>query len=358
MKKLVFIALMVTLLAAGLIFLFNGDKKEAKRDIAIPVIVVNVTRQAMHDNIEALGTAYANESITITASASETISEINFTDGQKVKAGDVIARLEQREEQADLGMAKARLEEHKRELARLNQLLENRAASQREVDERKTQVDITQQEIKGIEARISDRTLRAPFSGVLGIRRLSVGALVQPGDVITTLDDINLIKLDFSMPAIYLGWLKPGVAIEATTGAHGEERFSGVIDTVDSRIDPTTRSVLVRAILPNEGNKLTPGMLMQVSLLQNQRESLVVPEESVLQKQDKQSVYIVKDDDIVEERPITIGTRIPGFVEVLSGVSEGERVIIRGVNRAKPGDKVTIQETRELNAPPAPEENG
>lgn len=353
-KNTILILALIVLLIAGAVYYLSGGSSDGRgKGGETPVVVVKVYRQPLTDNIEALGTAYANESVTITASATETISEIHFTDSQEVKRGDVIARLEQREEQAQLGVAKAHLDEHKRELARIEALLKSKAASTRDFDERQTLIKVAQREIEEIGARIADRTLTAPFDGVLGIRRLSVGALVQPGAVITTLDDISLIKLDFTIPAMHLAVLKPGVAIEAVTDALNNEVFKGTIESVDTRVDPVTRSVLVRAILPNQDGRIKPGLLMQVKVLGGAREALVVPEESVLQRQDVHSVLVVNPDTLeVEARTIKIGTRIPGLVEAREGVQENELVIVRGVGRVQPGQKVTIKETWDTVHPP------
>lgn len=346
MKRFLLPVLLLLCVAVAVYYFLQVHKGGKKEGGVTPVAVAKVERRELNDTIEALGTAYANESVTITASAAETISEIHFADGQEVKQGEVIAGLEQREEQAQLGVAKAHVEEHRRELARIESLLKNKAASQRDYDERQTLLKVAQQEIAEIEARIADRTLRAPFDGVLGIRRLSVGALVQPGAAITTLDDIHQIKLDFSIPATYLPALASGVPIEATTDALGTERFKGTIESVDTRVDPVTRAVLVRAILPNADNRIKPGLLMQVRVLGGTREGLVLPEESVLQRQDKHFVLVVQPETReVEQREVDTGTRMPGWVEVKNGLEEGEEVIIRGISRVQPGQKVTVQES-------------
>lgn len=355
MKKIWLVVFALLAVALGWMLMPAGP--ESARGGDTPVSVVKAYRQEVFDQVEALGTAYANESITVTATASETISEILFTDAQQVSKGDVIARLEQREEQAQLAGAKAQLQEHKRELERIAGLLKGKAASQRDYDERQTQLQITQKEIDGIQARIEDRTLRAPFNGTLGIRRLSVGALVQPGDIITTIDDISTIKLDFSVPALNLAMLKPGVAIEARTEALGDRVFTGVVEQVDTRVDPVTRSILVRAIIPNDEAVLRPGLLMRVTLLKNARTPVVLPEESVLQRQDAHFVLVVHPQtNVVEERRITPGTRRPGILEVKEGVEEGEMIIVRGVNRAVPGKPVIVKDI--WDAARAPQTDG
>ena len=125
-----------------------------------------------------------------------------------------------------------------------------------------------------IESRLSDRLIKAPFAGVLGLRKISVGALVEPGDLITTLDDDTQMKLDLAVPNVYLGSLRPGMGVVATTRAYGERQFTGEVRSIDSRVDPVTRSVQVRVLLPNPERLLKPGMLMQVTLRKDPREAL------------------------------------------------------------------------------------
>lgn len=343
MKKPLIPALLVLVaIGVALYFFLRADAGENARK-SPPVEVLPVYEETIYDSVESLGSAMANESIAVTANVAETIREIHFEDGQALEKGDLIATLAQQEEQAQLAAAQARQRENSRELKRLQTLLKNKAAAQREYDERLTQIEVTKQEIEGIEARITDRTMRAPFAGITGIRNVSVGALVQPGDVITTLDDISQIKLDFTVPSIYLDSLKVGVPIEARRDGIDDTAFSGTIYSVNSRIDPVTRSVLVRAILPNEDGLLKPGLLMRVTLLRNERTALVVPEESIIQRDDDHFVLVVPEGGgTVEERTVETGMRRPGIVEVTDGLAVGEHIITRGVNMVSDGQDVSI----------------
>lgn len=344
MKRLLWIAIL-TVLALVIYNWLSGDESGRGERATLPVTVVSAYKTAIFDTVEALGTANANESIEITTNATETISEIHFDDGQYVAKGDIIAVLEQGEEQAQLRGAQAQLKEHERELKRLGDLFKQKAAAKREYDERETLVEVTRQQLKEISARVEERTLRAPFEGVLGIRRLSVGSLVQPGDIITTLDDVDPIKLDFAVPDIYLSSLMSGLPIEARSTSYGDKVFEGEIATVNSRVDPATRSVLVRAIVPNPEGVIKPGVLMKVTLLKDTREALVIPEEATTQRQQKQFVMVVNAESYkVEEREITPGIRKNGLLEVLDGVAEGEFVIVRGIQQVSAGQAVEIKE--------------
>lgn len=338
---------------AASLWLFSGDADRDSTAKGTPVEALRVYKDTIYDSVESLGTTRANESIDITANVAEVITTIAFNDGDTVAEGDLIAELSQSEERAQLAAAEARLRENKRELKRLETLLKNRAAAQREYDERLTQIEITKREIEGIEARIADRTLRAAFAGVLGVRRVSIGALVQPGDIITTLDDISRMKLDFTVPSVYLDSLQVGLPIEARRDGISDELFQGEIYSVDSRIDPITRSVLVRAILPNDSGLLKPGLLMRVTLLRNERKALVLPEESVFQREDDHYVLVVPEGGgKAEQRKFLTGMRRPGIIEALSGLQEGEYVITRGINRVTDGQQVHINKLWSHIRPP------
>lgn len=312
-----------------------------------PVVVYKVASMAVATRVEALGTARSNESIDITSNATDTIRQIRFADGQQVSKDDIIVLLDQEEEEAQLAAARARLAEHRREKRRLETLLQKRAAARREYDERLTLIEVTRSEIEQIEARKGDRTLRAPFDGVLGIRRMSPGQLVQPGQVITTLDDIDPIKLDFSVPAVHLPQLATGTPIIATADARPGARFSGNVNVIDSRIDPATRSILLRAIIVNKAGLIKPGMLMHVTLLERQRQAVVVPEESIVQRKDDHFITVIGKDNVASERRVSIGERQPGVVEITDGLVAGEMVVVRGMRFVRAGEKVVIKEVWE-----------
>lgn len=327
--------------AALFLWLWKGhDESSANKGVSVEALTIY--RTGIFDSVESLGTTQANESIDITPTVTERISDIRFSDGQQVTRGDIIAVLEQDEELAQLEAAKARQLENQRELRRLQELLKNKAAAKRDYDERLTQIEVANREVEEVQARIEDRTLRAPFNGILGIRRLSVGALVQPGQLLTTLDDVSSIKLDFAVPSLFLSSVQPGVAIEAYSNALGNRAFKGEVASVNTRIDPVTRSVLVRALLPNDDGQLRPGLLMRVTLLRNEREGLVTAEESIVQRGREYYVFVIKDDGTVEQRQVTVGTRRPGLAEITQGLAEGEKVIVRGVNVVREGQKVNI----------------
>jgi membrane fusion protein (multidrug efflux system) len=319
----------------------------------MPVTVAPAAIDVVYDRIEALGTAFSNESATLTSTVTDRVVAIHFEDGQLVRRGDPIVTLAQQEESAARAAAVEQLAEHQRELKRLESLLENRSIALQQVDQRKTLLRITQQRIRELEARIQDHTILAPFDGVLGLRRISVGALIEPGDVITTIDDVSRIKLDFPVPETYIGELSPGAVVRATSRSLPNRTFQGVIASIGTRVDPATRSFVVRAQLPNPDRALKPGMLLTVSLVKNERRALVIPEEALVPLQRKNFVWVVDTGEggAVERREVEIGTRRPGGVEIRSGLAENDLVIVRGTEQVRSGNRVQI--TKTLRNPPA-----
>jgi membrane fusion protein (multidrug efflux system) len=313
--------------------------------LATPVIVAEARVMPVAERVEALGTLRANESVSITSNVTETISAVHFDDGQRVKEGDLLVEMTSAEEHALLEEGQARAAEAERQYDRVRSLARQRSASESLLDERKRDLDTARAALVAIESRLADRLVKAPFSGVLGLRNISRGALVEPGDLITTLDDDSVMKLDFTVPSVFLSSLKPGLRIEAQSRAYGERVFDGVVRGVDSRIDPVTRSVTVRALLPNPERALRPGLLMQVQLLIDPREAVVVPEAALMQQgQDHFVALLVDADDglTVERKQVEIGTRQPGVVEIRSGLTAGDRVVTEGQDKARPGQPVKV----------------
>lgn len=310
----------------------------------IQVAVVEARMSEFVDRVEALGTTRANETADITSSVTEKVVEIRFDDGQRVAAGDVLVVLDSSEEQADLEAARAVLEERRLAFERSKELERRKFAATAQLDERRAALRQAEAEIEAIRSRLDDRTIRAPFDAIVGLRNISVGALVEPGDLITTLDDIGVIKLDFNVPATHLASLTPGLSIIVRTAAFGNRVFRGTVSGVDSRVDPVTRSIVARALIPNPDGLLRPGLLMTVELLSSPRTSIVVPEGALVPRGRVNTVYVVDEaaGNIVEARTVEVGARRPGEAEVLAGLAAGERVITHGTMRVRPGQRVTV----------------
>jgi len=311
-----------------------------------PVLVTlgAVETRAFADVIEAVGTAKANESIDITAKSADTIGKLNFSDGQRVEKGFVIAEMTSREQTADLGAARASLAEAEKAYKRISDLARKGFATRAQLDGALAARDSASARVRSLDSRVSDRLMRAPFGGVLGLRRVSMGSLVRPGDVITTLDDISRIKLDFTVPEAFIGSLQMGSTVKVTVAAYPERTFEGKVAGIDTRVDPVSRAVAVRAEIANDDGVLKPGMLMTVNLITNQRKILAVPEEAIVPLESKQYVYLVTPEKTAERREIKIGARQPGFAEVLSGLKAGEKVVVEGTLKLRPDADVKFAE--------------
>jgi membrane fusion protein (multidrug efflux system) len=315
------------------------------------VVVAPVRLIEFADRIEALGTLSANESVDLTATVTETISAIHFNDSDRVAKDQVLVEMTSREQHAQMQEARATTNEAYRQYQRIKPLASEGTAAESVLDQRQREWETARARLAAIESRLSDRLIKAPFAGVVGLRDLSVGALVQPGDLITTLDDDRVMKLEFPLSATYLEVLHPGLEVIATSRAFAGRNFTGSVKSVDSRIDPVTRSIRVRALLPNPEFLLKPGMLMYVELLKNPRKALVIPEESLQPLGEQQFVFVVTDDSTVEKREIRIGGRRPGLVEVLEGLEAGEQVVTHGHMQIRPGAAVTITATDDGSLP-------
>ncbi|MGI8739938.1 MAG: efflux RND transporter periplasmic adaptor subunit [Gammaproteobacteria bacterium] len=324
----------------------SAPQEPATREVATPVIVAPVVNTLMADRIEALGTTRANESVVITADVMGRVEQVNFRDGMKVRQGSNLIVLDFEEEQAQLAAARANLETQQTKHDRLVQLVAQQSAARIELDEQINRLRAAEARLDIARVRFDDRTIQAPFSGYVGIRDVSPGALISPGTQIATLDDLSVIKLDFSVPEVFLGALRRGQSIVASSVAYPERTFRGQVTTIDSRVDPVTRAVLARAELSNDSTLLKPGMLINVTLIANRTEALVVPEESLVPQDDNQYVYVVNRHGQARQVEVEIGRRRPGLVEIVKGVQAGDKVVTEGVDNISTDTEVRILAVR------------
>ncbi len=310
------------------------------------VIVASAQRDTISDPIEALGTTRARESAEITASITETISEIRFRDGERVEAGQVLATLTNREQLAELSGAEADVEEARRQFERVQNLAERGQESRSMLDQRRRELQTAEARLAAVEARLSDRLITAPFDGVLGLRQVSVGTLLTPGTVVTTLVDDSVLQLDFGVPELFMAMVEPGLRVEARTRAWPDLEFTGEVVSLSNTVDPVTRAFQVRAELPNPAAALKPGMLMTVTLASADRSAIIIPEEAILSRGRDHHVLVISgdgEDSTVERRAVTLGRRLPGQVEIAEGLDESERVVIHGGFRLADGDRVHVR---------------
>lgn len=336
-----FIIFFALVLMPSLSFSQNKGSKGATAVVVSPVISKNYS-----DTVEALGTTKSNEMVIVTADTAEKVTSIYFEEGQDVKKGDLLITLAKGEENAALKAAQAAYTEAQSSYNRAKDLQSTKAISQATMQERLSVLNQSRAAIAGVSARLDKLAITAPFDGVVGLREVSVGTLVQPSDTITTIDDISVIKVDFAVPSIFLPTLKKGLKVVGRVEAFGDRDFIGQVQTVNTQVDPITRTVKVRALIPNEDRVLKPGLLMTINLLKNERTALVIPEEALIKRGSKNFVFVTQDKDnkkIVSEKEIEIGTRRLGEIEVLSGLNENDQVVNHGTLKLQDGAEVVIK---------------
>jgi membrane fusion protein (multidrug efflux system) len=306
----------------------------------LPLVTVgHAHRDQIYDVVEALGTAQANESVTLTAKVTDSVRRVNFEDGDYVEAGAVLIELTNQEEEALLAEARANLDDSESQLRRLTDLSARGLTSASELDVARSRAGAQQARFNSIVARLRDRLILAPFSGVLGFRQVSPGTMLSPNTPITSIDDISTIKLDFTVPETAVGTMIPGAKVIAKSVSFPDREFEGTVRTVGSRVDPVTRAITVRAHIENVDRALRPGMLLTVAVVTAERTALVVPEGSVFQVQNRAYVYRV-DGDTVHQQQIDVGGRRFGVVEVLGGLQEGDPIVVEGIIKLREGARV------------------
>ena len=297
------------------------------------------------DEIRVLGVARGRRSVNITSSTSELITRVLFTDGQRVAAGTPLVELQAREEDAGIIEARAEVAQAQRQYDRYKTLADRGIAPRVTAEDAETGLATAQASLNAAQARRGDRMIRAPFAGVLGLSSVTAGTLVSPGGIITTLDDIAVVRVDFPVPERYLGVLRAGTPIRASIDAYGDEVFGGRIALIDTRINEQTRAVTARAEIPNPGARIRPGMAVRVAVEQGQRTSPAAPEAAVQYEGEGAFVYRIargEGGSTAQRVEVETGSVEGGFVEILSGLNVGDRIVGSGLNRIQPGAPVRV----------------
>ncbi len=358
-KQFGIVALILLMVGGGSHLLWNqtggDDAGAAPGQKRRPVLVETATvqRMVLARKVEAVGTTRARQSIDIRSAESGRVVDLLFSPGTVVGEGETLARLDSAREVADVAEARAERREAELALERARALAERNNIAKATVDQLEAAYDATDARLRRVEKSLADRTVRAPFSGKVGLKQVDVGARVDEDTVITTLDDLTEIEIDFKIPEVYFGAVALGQMIEATSAAFENRRFSGEITTIDSRIDPVSRAFKVRAKIPNADLTLPAGMFMLVDLTLAEREALTVPEDAVVLTERQASVFVIENDKATL-RIIELGQRDIGRVEVKSGLKEGEQIAVTGLQRLRAGSAVRSIEPETPLSPDPP----
>lgn len=323
----------------------GGGDRGAPAERAVTVTAEVLQPQPWSDTVRALGTVKARESVTVTAKVSETVKAVHFESGDEVEQGATLVDLTGNQQTAMLAQAEAAAKEAERLYKRQSELAAQGVIAHASLDAQRAVRDSTRARVQEMRATLGDRVIRAPFAGVLGLRQVSPGSLVTPGTPIATLDDIDRVYVDFPVPEAVYAHLAPGQALGATSVAYPGRRFDGNVGSIDSRIDPGTRSVNVRGEFPNEDHALRPGMLLQVTLVRPSREALLVPEISIVQVGNAAFVYRIDEQQLAQRVDVQVGGRRDGRAEILAGLEAGARIVVDGAGKLRPGQKVEIVAT-------------
>jgi len=331
---------------AAVIFI-TASPSHAQRGGPASVFVEPVEDRSFSMRIEALGTLEPNEQVELTLNAADRVRAIYFDDGDRVNKGKTLLSLAQREQAALVEGAEATVEEARRQQERIARLAKEQAVSQSELDQANRNLDSASAQLRAVQSRQRDRVLVAPFDGVLGFRMVSVGSYVGPGDVVARLIDDSEMNLEFAVPSIFLRTLKKGTLIQATTDDLPGEVFEGEVASIDNAIDPVTRAIRVRATLPNPDRILKSGMFVQVALLADARQAYAIPEEAVQPVGPNTFVFVVANEggqSVAHRKQVSLGLRQDSYVEVISGLELGEKVITEGIIRVREGASVVVRD--------------
>jgi membrane fusion protein, multidrug efflux system len=332
------------------VVLLGPSPGAAQPGAPVGVIVAEARLLPFPVRVEGLGTVRAMESVEIRPKISAAVAAIRFAEGKRVAAGEVLVELEDAEVRAAVAAARAVLADSQAKFTRGQELFQNDLVSESELESLAARRDADRAALAAAEARLAETVVRAPFAGRVGLRRISLGALVGPATVITTLDDTDTVKLDFHVPETALSRLAAGLPITAYSAAWPDVAFGGRVATVDTRVDPVSRAVTVRAHVPNPDGLLRAGMFLTVVLLRDDVVALMIPEQAVVPEQNRQFVFVVGADETIERREVRLGRRRPGQVEVIEGLAAGEVLVAEGVQRVQPGDRVRVLSRLEVSS--------
>lgn len=357
-RRALWIAVLLAVLAAvaapKLLPLLDSPERPAAEappgagDSAPPTVgVVTVTPRRLVERLSTTGSLYANERVVVVSEVAGKIERILFTEGAPVAAGELLLAIDDTELAAERQRVLSRLELAQLREDRQRQLYDDGLISDQEYDAARTELAALEAELQLIEARLEKTEIRAPFAGVVGLRRVSEGAYLSPQTEVTTLQDIDPVKVEFAVPERYAGALAVGDTIEFRVKS-SERPHRGTVYAIEPSVDPETRSLPVRATSPNPDGELLPGAFADVQLtVREVADALSVPAIAVLPELGGKRVFVV-DDGAAQPRAVTTGLRTETEVEVLSGLEPGDRVIVTGLQMLRPGLQVETEEAGEL----------
>lgn len=315
----------------------------------IPVVAAEAKQQVLTESLSLVGTIAANEYVEVKSEMDGIVQEVLFREGEQVERGQLLVRLDDTKLAASLAESESSFRLSKANFDRAQQLFRDKLISQQEYDQAAATFDVNQATLDLKRRQLKDTRIYAPFAGTVGARFFSPGQVISRNTTLTLLVDTDPVKVEFHVPERFLSQVRVGQEIQLAVAAYPERRFSGQVYFVAPGLDPATRTALVKAELPNPGQELRPGMFANLNLALKVRDAaIVIPESALVLAQDRTSVFVIGADATVQPRAVSVGLRMPGRVEITEGLQSGERVVIEGIQKVRPGGKV-----RDVAATPA-----
>lgn len=344
------------LLGWALFGLAGCDQQEvvqnsATRNRAMPVEMQPVSREEVVDRIRAVGSLAADESVIIRPEIAGIVETIRFEEGEPVEADAILVTLNAAEQQASVDQAAATVELSQLSFRRAQDLLAGKMISKQEFDEARNRLKESEAALRRYRVLLDKTILRAPFSGIIGLRHVSPGAYVSPGQDLVNLESIDPVKVEFRVSERFAPALKIGTPVTVAVDAVGDQRFMGTIYAIDPRLDPDARAFAIRARVANPDRTLQPGMFARVEILAERRpDAIVIPEQALWPQGENIYVYRVANGQ-AELVPVTLGVRFDGKVEIRSGLDTDDEIVTAGQMKLRDGMQVIdIREMTRGNA--------
>ncbi len=312
--------------------------------MVVQVVGFRAVEQPVEDRVAVVGTLTADEWVAIKSEIDGIIKAIGFEEGQRVKANEVLFRIDRSKLESSLAEAEANLKLAEATYQRYAALAQSRAVSQQEIDQARMTYEARRAALELMRQQLGDTDIIAPFPGTVGARLISLGQYVTKGQTLTSLIDDDTLKVEFHVPERFMSQLTTAKDVEVQVASYPNERFRGTVYFVDPQVDPTTRTVLVKARLANPDGKLRSGMFANLDvILQVHERAVVIPETALMLEGQTTSVFVVNAENLVEPRNVTTGVRLPDGVEIVTGLRPEETVITEGGQKVHPGAKVSVR---------------
>ncbi len=319
----------------------------------MPVETATVKQEAVAERFATVGSLEAAEQVTVVPEIDGRVESLPFREGGRIAKGGLIAQLDDAQLKADAERADAVVAQRRASYERTKSVVEQQAGSAQDLDDAAAALKVAEADLAVAKSRLSKAYITAPFDGEVGARQVSVGEFMRSGDKITELARLNELRVRFSAPESYLAKLKVGAPVTVTSPAFPGIELHGAIDVIDPVVDEATRAAGIVARVANPEEKLRPGMSADVAVVLSEKpDAIVVPSEAIFAQGDQMLVYVIKPDSTVAPAPLTLGIRMPEQVEVLAGLTAGDKVVRAGHQKLFPGAKVLPMPAGGMGGPP------